>query len=75
MFPDLTSLATQHPILVSSSALGFVLAARRTIMKCFQVVGELHACACDLYAQCLEKRYRTLMRVRRFRARSKHSDP
>lgn len=59
MFPELSQLAAHHPVLVSSSALGFVLALRKLcITTKLALIGALRGAAevwsvvCEVLVKC-----------------------
>jgi hypothetical protein len=75
MLPELSSLAAQHPWLIS--ALGFLLSLRKlcAATKCAVIVGfrnvaELHHALCNLIVECYANWYRCKARIAKLRARS-----
>jgi hypothetical protein len=76
MFPELSSLVTQHPLLFSSSAIGFVLSVRKlcsaiktAAMAGFRGFTELHRGLCNLIVECCANWYRCKARIAKLRAR------
>jgi hypothetical protein len=76
MLPELSRLAAQHPLLVSSSAIGFLLSLRKlcvatkcAVMDGFRNFAELHHGLCNLIVECCANWYRCKARIAKLRTR------
>jgi hypothetical protein len=77
MLPELSNLASQHPVQFSFSAIGFLYSLRKlcaaikcALMGVFRNFAELNRGLCNLFVECCADWYRCKARIAKLRAGS-----